>query len=58
MAYSVRKTEHAGPKRGRGAFWGTKHDAKAGSRKLRRHNAQTLIRKELDIVSASSENTQ
>jgi hypothetical protein len=35
MAYRVKKTEHAGPKRGRGALWGTKFEAKSGSRKIR-----------------------
>jgi hypothetical protein len=35
VAIEVRKTEHAGAKNGRG-FWGTRADAKAGSRKVRR----------------------
>ncbi len=52
MANKVRKTEHVGPKRGRGALWGTKDEAKSGSQKLRRRNAQILIRRELDIVTA------
>jgi hypothetical protein len=49
MANKVRKTEHAGPKRGRGALWGTKYEAKLGSRKLRRRNARILITRELDL---------
>jgi len=48
MAYGVIKTNHAGPKRGNGAHWGTKLEAKSGSRKLRRSDARTSIRHELD----------
>ncbi len=55
MANKVRKTEHAGPKRGRGALWGTKSEAKTGSRKLRRRNAQTLIRRELEVANTPAE---
>jgi hypothetical protein len=58
MANKVRKTEHVGPKRGRGALWGTKYEAKSGSWKLRRRNAQMLIRQELDITSLSPEKSQ
>lgn len=38
MAYKAKKTEHAGPKKGRGAYWGPKQDAKRESNKLRRRN--------------------
>ena len=38
MAYNVRKTEHSGAKYGRGAHWGTKYEAKQGSKKLRRRS--------------------
>lgn len=31
-----RKTEHSGPKKGRGAFWGRKAEAKAQSNRRRR----------------------
>lgn len=34
------KTEHNGPKRGRGAYWGRKAEAKRVSRKLRRRNGK------------------
>lgn len=40
MAHKTRKTEHAGPKRGRGAYWGCKEDAKRGSAKKRRERSK------------------
>lgn len=36
MAGKARKTEHAGPKKGEGAYWGRKRDAKQESAKKRR----------------------
>ena len=36
------KTEHAGAKKGRGAFWGRKKDAKSYSNKARRRIDQRL----------------
>ena len=36
MAYHSGKTEHSGAKKGRGAFWGHKADAKKGSKRVRR----------------------
>lgn len=36
MALKVRKTEHAGPKRGRGGYWGRRADAKHDSSRKRR----------------------
>jgi len=36
MAYKAVKTEHDGPKRGEGAYWGYKRDAKKESDKVRR----------------------
>jgi hypothetical protein len=38
MAYNAKKTEHAGPKMGSGAFYGRKVDAKKASNKRRREN--------------------
>lgn len=35
MANNVKKTEHSGAKKGQG-HWGTKKEAKRGSKKLRR----------------------
>ena len=36
MAFRMKKTEHAGAKQGRGAYWGLKRDAKRESNKGRR----------------------
>jgi hypothetical protein len=47
MANKVKKTEHSGPKRGQGALWGTKQEAKTGSRKLRRRNATKIVKESL-----------
>jgi hypothetical protein len=41
MAYAIVKTEHNGPKRGKGA-WMRKKDAKVASSKVRRRQAQIL----------------
>ena len=38
------KTEHAGPKRGNGAYWGRKKEAKAVARKRRRRNDKEAAR--------------
>jgi hypothetical protein len=38
MAHNVNKTEHAGSKKGRGAYWGPRQVAKKESNKLRRLN--------------------
>ena len=45
MAGRAKKTEHAGPKRGRGAYWGRKADAKGESNKVRCENAKWAVRK-------------
>lgn len=43
MAYHATKTEHVGPKRGRGGYAGRKADAKRESSKLRRRlNVQEI----------------
>jgi len=47
MAGRARKTEHAGPKKGRGAYWGRKADAKRESNKVRRENAKRVVRQGL-----------
>jgi hypothetical protein len=36
MANEAQKTEHAGPKKGRGAYWGRKKAAKNESNRVRR----------------------
>ena len=38
MACKVTKTEHSGPKKANGAYWGTKIDAKTESKRKRRIN--------------------
>ena len=47
MANKARKTEHSGPKKGRGAYWGPKRDAKKENAKLRRRNNKEKILKAL-----------
>jgi hypothetical protein len=47
MGNKVRKTEHSGPKRGRDALWGTKYEAKSGSRKIRRRIAKEIVQESL-----------
>ena len=44
VAFNLRKTEHAGPKKGRGAFYGRKAEAKAQSNRRRRENAKLEVR--------------
>lgn len=41
MAGKARKTEHHGPKRGTGSYWGRKKDAKRDSNKKRRQVGRT-----------------
>lgn len=48
MAYQAKKTEHAGPKRGRGGYWGPKQAAKKESSKIRRRNWRRQISQELE----------
>lgn len=47
MAWNARKTEHSGPKRGSGAFWGPKKIAKHGSNRKRRKDADRDAREQL-----------
>jgi hypothetical protein len=47
MAGRAKKTEHAGAKRGRGAYWGRKADAKRERNKVRRENAKLVVRQGL-----------
>lgn len=53
MAYNIRKTEHSGAKHGRGAHWGTKQEAKQGSKKLRRRNGKQEVKERLEEASGS-----
>ncbi|MBI2689322.1 MAG: hypothetical protein HYX27_23705 [Acidobacteria bacterium] len=51
MGYEAKKTEHNGPKRGKGAYWGRKREAKKQSNKIRRENGKSEIG---DTLAASS----
>jgi hypothetical protein len=44
MGTKVKQTEHSGPKRGQGAYWGPKRVAKKQSSRARRKNARREIR--------------
>jgi hypothetical protein len=44
MGYKARKTDHNGPKRGKGAYWGRKREAKKESNRRRRNNNRAISR--------------
>lgn len=48
MAWGAKKTEHAGAKKGTGAFYGCKVDAKRASNRRRRQNKKSIINIELE----------
>ncbi|MFA5183044.1 MAG: hypothetical protein WC405_17130 [Syntrophales bacterium] len=50
MANQAQKTEHSGPKKGSGAYWGRKKAAKKESNRVRRENDK----KELNTVFTES----
>ncbi|MDT8375772.1 MAG: hypothetical protein RQ867_03425 [Mariprofundaceae bacterium] len=54
MAYEVKKTEHSGPKKGKG-FWGKKADAKKQSDRVRRQSGKSLIDKTVLELESDSE---
>jgi len=54
VAHAALKTEHSGSKKGRGAYWGHKMDAKKESKKLRRLNSKTSSAKELKLYKDNS----
>jgi len=43
MAYNAKKTEHAGPKKGSGAFYGRKAEAKKASNRRRREDSKRAV---------------
>ncbi len=45
MGYEAKKTEHTGTKKGRGAYWGRKVDAKKQSNRKRREQDKILVQK-------------
>ena len=51
MANEAQKTEHAGPKKGQGAYWGRKKDAKKESNRVRREANKTESEPESDSDS-------
>lgn len=55
MGYEAKKTEHCGPKRGDGAYWGYKWEAKKESNRIRRENGKRDIRNELAAVSPQAQ---
>jgi hypothetical protein len=63
MAYNARKTEHAGPKKGAGAYYGRKSIAKKVSNRRRRendkheistHGTSAKLRRQLDLLEFAS----
>lgn len=46
MANQAQKTEHSGPQKGRGAYWGRKRDAKAESNRVRREDVKAAAQLE------------
>lgn len=52
MAGEAKKTEHAGPKKGSGADWGRKGDAKHESNRVRREHAKRAVRQGLTDSAA------
>ena len=56
MGFEAKKTEHCGPKRGNGAYWGYRWDAKKESNRIRRENWKREIRDE--VASAESKEYQ
>ena len=43
MAHQVKKTEHSGAKKGKGAYWGRKVDAKKESDRRRREEDKNTV---------------
>ena len=55
MAGRAKKTEHAGPKKGRGAYWGRKRDAKHESKRARREGGNRVVRQGLADSGSAQE---
>ena len=55
MGYEAKKTEHSGPKRGNGAYWGYRWDAKKESNRIRRENAKREVRRELSAALSADD---
>ena len=52
MGFEAKKTEHCGPKRGAGAYWGYRWQAKKESNRIRRENWKREIRDEVTSVQS------
>jgi hypothetical protein len=48
MGHEAKKTEHTGPKKGNGAYWGKKANAKKESNRKRREQDKAVKRKRDD----------
>ena len=48
MGHEANKTEHSGPKRGSGAYWGRKVAAKHESNRKRRADGKAIVREKKD----------
>jgi hypothetical protein len=53
MGYEAGKTERCGPKRGNGAYWSYRWDAKKESNRIRRENWKREIRAALADAAAA-----
>ncbi|MBI4825768.1 MAG: hypothetical protein HY807_05030 [Nitrospirae bacterium] len=49
MGNEAKKTEHAGSKKGNGAYWGIKAAAQKESNKKRRENDKSYVSEQRDI---------
>ena len=58
MAWVAKKTEHAGAKKGTGAFYGRKADAKRGSSRRRRQDSKSTINAEFRQSPGEPRRTQ
>ena len=52
MAYRAKKMEHAGAKKGSGAYWGPKRDTKRESNRRRRRNDTIAVKEETGVRSS------
>lgn len=50
MANNALKTEHSGPKKGNGAYYGRKIAAKHESNKSRRRNNRRMIGEQIEVL--------
>jgi hypothetical protein len=51
MALKAKKAEHNGSKRGKGAYYGRKRNAKKESNRIRRDSNKSEIREHLHLIS-------